>query len=84
MGYTASADAFVQLRNGILFSFLPDLLRYAALAGPDETEVERVVARELVDHRSEDLVFPEPYSAEVRFKVVPPTGYTCTGTCLSP
>ncbi len=76
VGFTASTDAFVQLRNGILFSFLPDILRYAALAGPDETEVERIVARDLVDRRREDLVFPEPYSAEVRFKVVPPTGYT--------
>jgi tetratricopeptide (TPR) repeat protein len=76
VGYTASSDAFVQLRNGILFSFLPELVRYAALAGPNETEVERIVARDLVERRSEDLVFPEPYYAEVRFKVVPPTGYT--------
>lgn len=76
VGFTASADAFVQLRNGILFNFLPDLLRYAALAGSDETEIERIVARELVERRSEDMELPEPYSAEVRFKVVPPTGYT--------
>lgn len=76
VGFTAAADAFVQLRNGVLFSFLPDLLRYAALAGSDETEIERIVARELVERRTEDLELPEPYSAEVRFKIVPPTGYT--------
>jgi tetratricopeptide (TPR) repeat protein/transglutaminase-like putative cysteine protease len=76
VGFTASADAFVQLRSGILFSFLPEVLRHAALAEDREAEVERLAAREMIEGRSDDLVLPAPYSAEIRFKVVPPIGYT--------
>lgn len=69
----------VTIGTAVLFGWLPELVRDAALASPDAPESRedemRQVAAMLVDRRERPLVFPEPYSAELRFEVKPPPGF---------
>lgn len=76
IGYTARTSAKVQLRTPVLFGFVPDLLRDAALgatAGDDDRE--RQAAAMLVRTRLSDMVLPQPFVAEVRYHLVPPRGF---------
>ncbi len=76
VGFTGSDEASTRLTYAIVFSWLPDGIRRAALArGQRDTRADRRQAWLRLVHREEDFVWPEPYSAEVRFDVRPPAGY---------
>ncbi len=75
VGFTSSSEARLQLKTGILFSWLPEIIRMAALAEDKEKQIERVAARRMIERRTEDMVWPQPYRAEVHFSVTPPMGY---------
>lgn len=76
IGYTALTEAKLQLRTPVLFGFVPELLRDAALGMVDpEPDPERRAAAMLVSTRKSDMVFPQGFEAEVRYEIELPTGF---------
>ena len=76
VGFTSSKEATIRLTNAILFSWLPDVIRRAALAdGAEEPIRERRAARRALARRRTDFWWPEPYLAEMSFVLRPPNGY---------
>ncbi len=77
IGVTSSQEASVRLTNAIVFNWLPDEIRQAALAtGADDMKRSRRRAYRAVADRRRDLEWAEPYRAEVRFRIQPPRGYS--------
>lgn len=75
---TDEREANVQLRTAVLFSWLPEELRMAALAERDEKDDERRIAAEQMLGREDDFVFYDPYVAELRYVVMIPEGFELT------
>lgn len=70
---TGPREATVELRTAVLFSWLPEELRLAALAEPEDGDEERRAAANRILARKRDFVFPEPYAASVTYDIrIPP------------
>lgn len=84
-GYTGAKEARFQLRNAVLFTWLPDLVRNAALgaAGGDDASDAARAAYRLVQTRRSDFVLPQAYRAEVRYRLHAPSGYVLDPASLS-
>ncbi|MEQ8277547.1 MAG: DUF3857 domain-containing protein [Deltaproteobacteria bacterium] len=72
---TDARKASVQLRTAVLFSWIPEELRLAALAEVDEADRDRQVAAEAILGRKNDLEIFEPYVAQIRYVVKVPKGF---------